>query len=99
MPRFFTERATPDEADILIEGRVTLHFRMIEGRVWKVSDTPHDRKGGRVPAKDFIGARKLAIQEMNKTKKAQAPPRSEIGKAPPDKNISDEHIARAVVKF
>jgi len=90
MPRFEVERVTEDEADILVEGRVTLYFRNIEGRVLKVASSTYDRKPATVLRKDFLDARALAIMEMANFSEEQVPKDK--------KGSSDEDIARAVLK-
>ena len=66
MPRFEVSNRTSDGVQILVEGRVTLIFRNIEGRVSCVSRFSFDRGPLTVSRKDFLDARKLATGEMAK---------------------------------
>jgi len=91
MPRFKIERVTEDEADILVEGRVTLYFRSIEGCVRNVASSAYDRKPAVVSRKDFLDARRLAIKEMEKVVEEPTTLQEESG-------ISNWDIANLVLK-
>src|SRR3989344_1954523 len=99
MPRFKVERVTPDEVDILVEGRVTLHFRRIKNFVWKVGATTHDRGKATVSKKDFSDARNLAIEKMRKAAEQEMPSskNGEMTRAS-RREVTDEDIARIVLR-
>lgn len=83
MTRFVIEYIDPTEVRILVEGRVTLVFENIEGKVWCKPGISHDRGTAVVQRKDFLDARKLAIEEMAKVETQQC--------------LSDAEIARVIL--
>lgn len=83
MPRFSIEYANSSEVRIVVESRVTLCFRNIEGRVWKVWSSSYDRKPAVVSRIDFFDARRLAIEEMQRAEHQQ--------------HLSDAQIAHIVL--
>ena len=85
--RFQIEKSSPTEADILVEGRVTLHFRNIEGRVVKVAATSRDRKPAVISRKDFADARALAMITMEDLRLA----------VEESEGFSNEDIARQIL--
>ncbi|HEC32706.1 MAG TPA: hypothetical protein ENI63_00410 [Candidatus Kaiserbacteria bacterium] len=88
MPRFVVRQVSEDEANILVEGRVTFCFRNVEGVVWEVASSSYDRESTFVPRKDFLDARRLAIAEMRKFAKQQTDSKE---------NLSDKEIACIVL--
>ncbi len=91
-----SKRATPAEAEVVVDGTITLVFRRIEGKVWKVGSYRFGRNPStKVSRRDFLEARRLAVAAMQKA--AAEPPKPAAGKGLTDREIA-ERILRAAAE-
>jgi len=83
--RFKIQHSSPTDVDILVEGRVILSFRNIEGNVVCVARKAYDRKPAWVPTQDFHDARTLAVETMEDLRiaveEAEGPSNTDIARS------------------